>query len=61
MLFIIELDIVSKCWVDSAFKDLSNTFDDILAVLASIDNPADVLLKGFDISLRFVKTSFTIN
>jgi len=61
LFLIIELNRICKSGVDCWFEDLSHTFNDVFAVLCSIDNPADVFLKGLWCPTTFVETTLTVN
>lgn len=61
LFLIIELDRICKSRVDCWLEDLSHAFNDVFAVLGSIDNPADVFLKGLGCPATFVEATFTVN
>ena len=55
-----KLYAISKGRVNRIFKDLSHSFDNVLAVLACIDNPAYGLLEVVSCSLGLVIASLTV-
>lgn len=55
-----ELDIIGKGGIDVLFEDLPDAFDDIFAVLACVDDPADCFLEVIACSFRFIEASFAI-
>ena len=55
-----ELDVISEGGVDMLLEDLPDAFDNIFAVLACVDDPADCFFEVVACSFRFVEASFTV-
>ena len=55
-----ELDVIGEGGIDVLLEDLPDAFDDIFAVFACVDDPADCLFEVIACSFWFVEASFTV-